>query len=195
MKTLALRIAAGIAMFGLVQLAAYLFLWQPRFEEIESAQASEEKLKQDYVAKKKQAVNLPLHQQQLGEIDASLGAVLRMLPGSIDADALKQLGSTAARAGLTVEQMRPSDEELRREFYAERQVSMRMSGRYHELGAFASDLARLQHVVTLADLTLDSPAKDGRLQIGATARFFRYLDDEEIAAERRAAAKKRGPKK
>jgi type IV pilus assembly protein PilO len=164
-------------------------------EELEQLQGEEAKLKEQYLGKKKQAINLDLHRQQLREIDTQFGALLRQLPNRSQMDALLvDINQAGLGRGLQFELFRPAPSEITRDFYAERPISVRVTGSYHDMGAFASDVGQLPRIVTLNDVTINS-AKDG-LVMDVTARTFRYLDDDEVAAQRKsAAASKKGGKK
>jgi len=167
---------------------------QSQIEELEKGQAEEVKLKEDYLGKKKQAVNLDLHRQQLREIDTQFGALLRQLPDKSQMDALLvDINQAGLGRGLQFELFKPGGE-AQREFYAELPITVKVVGTYHDMGAFASDVGQLPRIVTLSDVKLEA-SKDGVLTMDATARTFRYLADEEVAAQRKAAAKKGGPKK
>jgi type IV pilus assembly protein PilO len=164
-------------------------------EELELLQGEETRLKDQYLGKKKQAINLDLHRQQLREIDTQFGALLRQLPNRSQMDALLvDINQAGLGRGLQFELFRPAPAEITRDFYAERPISVRVTGSYHDIGAFASDVGQLPRIVTLNDVAI-SAAKDG-LVMDVTARTFRYLDDEEVAAQRKsAAAAKKGPAK
>src|SRR5918996_236958 len=157
--------------------------------ELEQGRNEEEKLKQDYLNKKRQAVNLDLHRQQLREIDTQFGALLRQLPNKSQMDALLvDINQAGLGRGLQFELFKPAAAEMRREFYAELPIDVRVTGTYHDMGAFASDVGQLSRIVTLKDVNIVS-GKDGNLTMDAVARTFRYLDDEEMAAQRPAAKK------
>jgi type IV pilus assembly protein PilO len=161
-------------------------------EELEGLQGEETKLKDQYLDKKKQAVNLDLHRQQLREIDTQFGALLRQLPNRSQMDALLvDINQAGLGRGLQFELFRPAPGEITREFYAERPIAVRVFGTYHDMGAFASDVGQLSRIVTLNDVTIVA-GKDNMLAMDVTARTFRYLDDEELAAQRKA---QKGPGK
>jgi type IV pilus assembly protein PilO len=164
---------------------------QSQIDELERGVAEETKLKEDYVDKKKQAVNLDLHRQQLREIDTQFGALLRQLPNKSQMDALLiDINQAGLGRGLQFDLFRPAGAENAREFYAELPITVRVVGTYHDMGAFASDVGQLSRIVTLNDVTIQT-GKDGVLTMDATARTFRYLDDQEVSAQRKA----RGPAK
>ena len=169
---------------------------QGQIEELEKGANEETKLKADYIDKKKQAVNLDLHRQQLREIDTQFGALLRQLPNRSQMDALLvDINQAGLGRGLQFDLFRPAPAEITREFYAERPIAVKVVGNYHDMGAFASDVGQLPRIVTLNDVTITA-GKDNQLTMDATARTFRYLDDDELAAQRKAAqAARKGAKK
>ncbi len=168
---------------------------QGQIDELEKGQQEEVKLKEQYVDKKKQAVNLDLHRQQLREIDTQFGALLRQLPNKSQMDALLvDINQAGLGRGLQFDLFRPAASESAREFYAELPIQVKVVGTYHDMGAFASDVGQLSRIVTLNDVAIQT-SKEGVLTMDATARTFRYLDDDEVAAQRKAAASKKGGKK
>jgi type IV pilus assembly protein PilO len=176
-----------------VPVAGFLMFNQGQIEKREAGHQKEEKLKQEYVGKKKQAINLDLHRQQLREIDTQFGALLKQLPNKSQMDALLvDINQAGLGRGLQFELFKPAGAEIRREFYAELPIDVRVTGTYHDMGAFASDVGQLSRIVTLKDVAISS-GKDGILTLDAIARTFRYLDDDEIAEQRKAA--KKGPGK
>jgi type IV pilus assembly protein PilO len=181
-----------VAILVVIPVAGYFFDTQDQISELEQGIAEEAKLKAAYVDKKKQAVNLDLHRQQLREIDTQFGALLRQLPNRSQMDALLvDINQAGLGRGLQFELFKPAPSELTREFYAELPITVKVVGTYHDMGAFASDVGQLSRIVTLNDVAIKT-SKDGILTMDATARTFRYLDDAEIAAQRKAqqAAKK-----
>jgi type IV pilus assembly protein PilO len=187
-----------VALVGIlvgILVGAYFLDWQGQIEEIENGKNQEVKLKDDYLNKKKQSINLDLHKQQLREIDQSFGALLKQLPNRAQMDALLvDINQAGLGRGLQFELFKPAGAESTREFYAELPIQVRVVGNYHDMGAFASDLGQLSRIVTLNDITITS-IKDGQLQMDATARTFRYLDDEEVSAQRKSAKAAKAPKK
>jgi type IV pilus assembly protein PilO len=168
---------------------------QSQIDELQAGQTQEQKLKVDYVDKKKQAVNLDLHRQQLREIDTQFGALLRQLPNKSQMDALLvDINQAGLGRGLQFELFRPATAESAREFYAELPITVKVVGTYHDMGAFASDVGQLSRIVTLNDVSIQTD-KGGVLSMDATARTFRYLDDEEVSAQRKSQAGKKGPAK
>src|SRR3954452_3823466 len=177
-----------------IPVAGFFADTQGHIDELEAGRAEEAKLKQDYLSKKRQAVNLDLHRQQLREIDTQFGALLRQLPNKSQMDALLvDINQAGLGRGLQFDLFKPAPSENQREFYAELPITVKVVGTYHDMGAFASDVGQLSRIVTLNDVAIQA-GKDGVLTMDATARTFRYLDDEEVAAQRKASAKK-GPAK
>jgi type IV pilus assembly protein PilO len=173
----------------------YFLDWQEQMDALEAGRQQEEKLKTEYVAKAQQAINLDLYRQQLREIDSSFGALLRQLPNRSQMDALLvDINQAGLGRGLQFELFRPAPAETRREFYAELPVTLRLSGTYHDMGQFASDIGQLSRIVTLNDIGLVAE-KGGSLVMDVTAKTFRYLDDEEVAAQSRAAKGAKAGKK
>jgi type IV pilus assembly protein PilO len=179
-----------------IPVAGFFFINQDQLKKIEQGRQTEGKLKEDYVNKKKQAINLDLHRQQLREIDTQFGALLKQLPDKSQMDALLvDINQAGLGRGLQFELFKPAASETRREFYAELPIQVKVTGNYHDMGAFASDVGQLSRIVTLNNVAIAAGA-DGSLSMDATARTFRYLDDAEIAAQRKAAVKgKKGPAK
>jgi len=166
---------------------------QGQLEELEQGVQQEEKLKEQYLGKKRQAVNLDLHKQQLREIDTQFGALLRQLPNRSQMDALLvDINQAGLGRGLQFELFKPAPAEITRDFYAERPIQVRVLGTYHDMGAFAADVGQLSRIVTLNEVRIQA-GKDGNLTMDATARTFRYLDDEELASQRKSAAAAKKP--
>jgi type IV pilus assembly protein PilO len=180
-----------------IPVAGFFLDTRGQIETLDRGRADEQNNKQQYLAKKKLAVNLDLHRQQLKEIDTQFGALLRQLPDKSQMDALLvDINQAGLGRGLQFELFKPAPREAAREFYAELPIQVKVLGTYHDMGAFASDVGQLSRIVTLNDVKIDT-TKDGSLAMEATARTFRYLDDSEIAAQRKAAAaaKKKGGKR
>ena len=178
-----------------IPVAGYFVDTSTQIEDLERLGGEEARLKDQYLDKKKQAINLDLHRQQLREIDTQFGALLRQLPNRSQMDALLvDINQAGLGRGLQFELFRPSPGEITREFYAERPITVKVTGSYHDMGAFASDVGQLPRIVTLNDVTITADAGKGAsvLTMDATARTFRYLDDDELAAQRKGA---KGPAK
>jgi type IV pilus assembly protein PilO len=186
------KILVLLAILAGIPLGGYFAINQGQLEELEQGQQKEVKLKEEYENKKKQAINLDLHRQQLREIDTQFGALLKQLPNKSQMDALLvDINQAGLGRGLQFELFRPAAAEIRRDFYAELPITVKVTGNYHDMGAFASDVGQLSRIVTLNDVKIDA-GKDGNLTMEVIARTFRYLDDQEVANQRKAnaAAKK-----
>jgi type IV pilus assembly protein PilO len=190
------KILVLLAIIVGIPVAGFFADTQSQLDELERGVNEETKLKTEYVDKKKQAVNLDLHRQQLREIDTQFGALLRQLPNKSQMDALLvDINQAGLGRGLQFELFKPASSESQREFYAELPITIKVIGTYHDMGAFASDVGQLSRIVTLNDVAI-ATGKEGILTMDATARTFRYLDDAEVAAQRRTqqAARKGGKK-
>jgi type IV pilus assembly protein PilO len=175
----------------LIAAAGYWFDWSEQLERIAAEAANEQQLKKTFVDKKTQALDLPAYRKQLEDIEKQFGALLKQLPGKSEIDALlTDINQAGLGRGLQFDLFKPATEETVREFYAELPISIRITGNYHDMGAFASDVGKLSRIVTLNDIAL-SAGKDNVLVMDATAKTFRYLDDEEVAAKRKAAMKEK----
>jgi type IV pilus assembly protein PilO len=183
------KVLVLLAVLVAIPVAGYLVDSSAQIEQLEGLQNTENTLKQQYLDKKKLAINLDLYRQQLREIDTQFGTLLRQLPNKSQMDALLvDINQAGLGRGLQFELFRPAQREITKEFYAERPITVKVIGNYHDMGAFASDVGQLSRIVTLNDVSI-AAGKDGMLTMDATARTFRYLDEEEIAAQRKAARK------
>jgi type IV pilus assembly protein PilO len=174
--------------------AGYWFDWQNQLDELARDRAKEQDLRTAFLDKKKQAVNLEAYRKQLAEIEESFGEMLKQLPNKSEMEALlTDINQAGLGRGLQFELFRPAPAETRSEFYAELPITIKLAGNYHDIGAFASDISQLSRIVTLNDIAL-STSKTG-LTLDAVAKTFRYLDDSEVAAQRKAARDAAAPKK
>ena len=190
----AAKVLVLLAVLVAIPVVGYLVDTNSQIEQLESLHNTENTLKQQYLDKKKLAINLDLYRQQLREIDTQFGALLRQLPNRSQMDALLvDINQAGLGRGLQFELFRPAPREIVREFYAELPITVKVVGTYHDMGAFASDVGQLSRIVTLNDVAIQA-GKEGILTMDATARTFRYLDEEELAAQRKAA-RKTAPKK
>lgn len=173
----------------LIVFASYWFDWQHQIEQIKAEEQKEEKLRATFLDKKKLAIDLPQYKKRLDDIEQQFGTLLKQLPGKSEMDALLiDINQAGLGRGLQFELFRPAPGETRRDFYAELPITIKVTGSYHDIGAFASDIGKLSRIVTLNDIAL-STAKDG-LVMDATAKTFRYLDEAELAQQRKAAKPK-----
>jgi type IV pilus assembly protein PilO len=170
--------------------AGYLLDWSSQWDELNAARAKEDSLRNAFLDKKRQAINLEAYRKQLADIEQSFGAMLKQLPNRSEMEALlSDINQAGLGRGLQFELFKPASAEIMSDFYAELPIQIKVIGNYHDIGAFASDVSQLSRIVTLNNLALLTD-KDGNLMMDATARTFRYLDDEEVAAQRKAAREK-----
>jgi len=164
--------------------AGWWFVWSDQLVELETKQREEEALKQEFLTKKKLAVNLDLYTEQLAEIDRSFGALLKQLPNKSEIEALLiEVNQAGLGRGLQFDLFRPGAEQVK-EFYAELPIAVKINGGYHDFGAFAADIAKLPRIVTLNNISI-VPGATGVLSLDATTKTFRYLDEEEVAKNKK----------
>ena len=168
--------------------------------ELEAERAKELTLREDYKKKLQKAVSLDLLKKQREQVQQYVLQMEKQLPSKAEMSALlSDINQAGLGRSLQFELFKPGQVVVR-EYYAELPISIRVTGRYHDMGAFASDVAHLSRIVTLNDVAISVPAKDkekfaGSLVLDATARTFRYLDNEEVQAQRAAAKDPKGAKK
>ena len=188
------KIAILFALFVVILVAGYFLDWRDQWDSLEVAQAEEEKLKVQYGQKKAKAINFELYVQQLTEVEQSFGALVKQLPNRSEIDALlTDINQAGLGRGLQFELFKPAAQEKMAEFYAELPIKIRITGTYHDMGAFASDVAQLPRIVTLNDVVIANDK--GVLSLDAEAKTFRYLDEEEIAKQKAIAKTKAGAAK
>lgn len=188
------KVAAMAILFIALLLAGYWFIWKDQMDALDQSRQEEQKLRLDFLDKKKQALNLDLYREQVKEIEQAFGALVRQLPNKSEMDALlTDINQAGLGRGLEFELFKPAPQETLRDFYAEMPITVRITGSYHDLARFASDVAQLPRIVTLNNLAI-SQTKDGILALDAIAMTYRYLDEEEIAKTKKAA-KDKGAKK
>ncbi len=190
------KVGALLILLGILLFLAWYLGWSPQSEQLEQQRNREQTLRQEYSSKKAQAINLDLHIQQLKEVEQQFGALLRQLPSKSEMDALlSDINQAGLGRGLQFELFKPSQERLQ-EFYAELPVDIRVTGVYHDIGAFASDVSQLSRIVTLNDLAISyrDPKDTTTLTMEAVAKTFRYLDEDEVAKQRKAKEAQKAPK-
>ena len=180
------KIVVLALVFMVIVIAGGLLDWRDQLDALDRVQAEETKLRDAYASKKAKAVNLELYVQQLREIEQSFGALLKQLPNKSEMDALlTDINQAGLGRGLQFELFKPATQERLADFYAELPISVKVTGTYHDMGAFASDVAQLPRIVTLNDVVIANDK--GTLTMDALAKTFRYLDEDELARQRRAA--------
>ncbi|TDI76815.1 MAG: pilus assembly protein PilO [Betaproteobacteria bacterium] len=183
---LVIKVGVLVILLMAIVTAGYFLDWQKQWESLDQAEAEEVKLKETYLVKKKDAVNLDVLRLQLKDIELSLGALLKQLPHKSEMDALLiDINHAGLGRGLQFELFKPAASEIISEFYAELPITLRVTGNYHDIGAFASDISQLPRIVTLNNISItpNTKTKEG-LVMNATAKTFRYLDEEETEKQK-----------
>jgi type IV pilus assembly protein PilO len=176
--------AVAVAFLALSLVGIYFFVWDGQRPELQRRQAEELQLRQEFREKHAKAVNLEVYKQQLKDIERSFGALLRQLPAKTEVPSLLvDISQTGLAAGLQEKLFQPEPEQ-KKDFYAELPIKIRLTGSYHQFGEFVSGIAALPRIVTLHDIAIKPDNKDAydQLSLELTAKTYRYLDDEEIAA-------------
>ena len=180
------RIVVAVLLLVLTVAGFWWFDWQDQVKTLAAREAEEVQLRESLLTKKRQAVNLEEHRRQLAEIDRQFGALLKQLPNRAEMDSLlSDINQAGLGRGLQFELFKPGTDVIK-EFYAEMPIDVRVTGIYHDLGEFVADLASMPRMVTLNDVGIEAD-KDGRLKLQAKAVTYRYLDEEELAQQRKAA--------
>lgn len=164
------------------------FVWlSASDEELTAEKAKEVQLRQDYDSKLAQAVNLEALKKQREQVEQYVTQLEKQLPSKAEMDALlSDINQAGLGRSLQFELFRPG-QVIIKDYYAELPIAVRVTGQYHDMGAFASDIANLSRIVTLNNISI-TPVKDGNLVMDATAKTFRYLDNEEVALQRKNTA-------
>ena len=176
--------AVGVAFLALTLLGIYFLVWNEQRPELQRRQAEEQQLRQQFRDKHAKAVNLEVYKQQLKDIERSFGALLRQLPGKTEVPSLLvDISQTGLAAGLEEKLFQPQPEQ-KKDFYAELPIKIRLTGSYHQFGEFVSGIAALPRIVTLDEINIKPDNKDAYdvLSMDLTAKTYRYLDEDEIAA-------------
>jgi type IV pilus assembly protein PilO len=188
------RFALWAFIILLCAVAGWFLLWSNQYDELEQLRGQETALKAQYKDKLQQAINLEELRRQKEQVSQYVLTLEKQLPSKAEMDALlSDINQAGIGRGLQFELFRPG-QTTPRDYYAELPITVRLTGRYHDLGAFASDIANLPRIVTLNNVTLQT-IKDGTLSLDATAKTFRYLDEEELAAQRKARQAQQQQKK
>ncbi len=192
------KAASWVAAVAAAVVAGWFLVLSASTDELEASRMKEPRLKEDYVSRLRQAVNLSELRKQKLQVQEYVTQLEKQLPGKAEMDALlSDINQAGLGRGLQFELFRPGQMQVK-DYYAELPISIRVNGRYHDIGSFAADVANLSRIVTLQNITI-APASARDLSAGlsmeATARTYRYLDATEIAEQRQAAAKAAGAKK
>ncbi|MEO5701144.1 MAG: type 4a pilus biogenesis protein PilO [Casimicrobiaceae bacterium] len=187
------KLAILFAIFLVIVGAGAFLDWKDQYDALERSGQEEATLRTQYTEKKAKAINYELYVQQLKEIEQSFGALLKQLPNRSEMDALlTDINQAGLGRGLAFELFKPAAQEKMAEFYAELPIEVKITGGFHDMGAFASDVAQLPRIVTLNDVAISNDK--GVLTLEAIAKTFRYLDEDEIAKQRKLVkeAKEKG---
>jgi type IV pilus assembly protein PilO len=186
--------AVGAWLIAAVLVLGYLFVVNGQWPELDQERKRQDDLWQEFLRKQSKAANFDAYKAQLKEMEKSFGAMLRQLPGKTEVPSLLvDISQTGLAAGLDEKLFQPAPE-VKREFYAELPIKIRLTGNYHELGNFVSGIAALPRIVTLHDIEIKPAEKDSYddLVLDVTAKTYRYLEDDESAAAAGPAKKKPG---
>ena len=180
------KLAALALLSVALVLAGWWFDWRGGMETLDAAKQKETELRSVFTTKKNQAINLEAYTKQLADIEQAFGALLKQLPNKQEMDALiTDVNQAGLGRGLQFDLFKP-DAETVSEFYAETPIRVKVTGGYHDVAAFVSDVSKLSRIVTLQDIAME-PAKDGVLNMDAIVKTYRYLDDEEVIARKQQA--------
>lgn len=190
------RMLCGLGTLAAVFALGWFLYLNGQLEELSNGEQEEQKLKEEYKLKVKQAINLEQLRKQKEQIGEYVATLERQLPSKAEMDALlSDINQAGLGRGLQFELFKPGQVVVK-DYYAELPIDIKVTGRYHDVGAFTSDIANLPRIVTLNNMNLTT-GKDGNLTLDAIAKTFRYLDKDEVAAQKAAAlkAKAKGAKK
>ncbi|ADE10352.1 type 4a pilus biogenesis protein PilO [Sideroxydans lithotrophicus] len=181
-----IKILAFVAMFVVIVAAGAVFDWQDEWANLQSSRQEEQKLRDTFLAKKREAINLDIIKKQLIDTQQSFGALLKQLPSKSEMDALlTDINQAGLGRGLQFDLFRPGPE-VATGVFTEQPITIKVTGNYDDLGKFASDISQLPRIVTLNDISVN-PTSGGVLSLDATAKTYRYLDEDELAAQKRTA--------
>lgn len=180
-----IKITAFALMFLMVVAAGGVFVLQGEWENLKAVQQQEDTLRDTFLTKKREAINLDIIKKQLIDTQQSFGALLKQLPSKSEMDALlTDINQAGLGRGLQFELFKPGPE-VATGVFTEQPITIKVTGNYDDLGKFASDISQLPRIVTLNDISI-SPT-GGVLSMDAIAKTYRYLDESELAAQKRAA--------
>ncbi|MDR0249789.1 MAG: type 4a pilus biogenesis protein PilO [Burkholderiales bacterium] len=176
-------VCAGIVAFVVVVGAFWIVFGEEMIDKLEQGEREEVRLKADYTERKVKTINHDLYIEQLDQIQREFGALVKKLPGRSEIDALLvDVNQAGIARGLQFDLFRPAQQERKSGFYAEIPINIKLTGDYHGMGGFVSDVAALPRVVTVGDIAIAH--NKGVLTMEAVAKTFRYLDEKELAEQR-----------
>jgi len=176
---------AGVFVVGIaILIAGYIFVIQGEIDELTKVQKQEQSLRQTFSNKKALAINLPAYKQQMEEMNQTFGSLLRQLPNSTEVpDLLVDITQAGLGRGLNFILFKPG-KEARKGFYAELPINLKVTGTYHELALFISDVSALPRIVTIGNISLsrDKKGRNDQLTMMAVAKTYRYIKPGEGGA-------------
>ncbi len=188
------RALCGVGVLLLVLALGWYFYWDGQLEELSMGEQEEQRLREAYKSKVQQAVNLEALRKQKEQVGEYVATLEKQLPSKAEMDALlSDINQAGLGRGLQFELFKPGQVVVK-EYYAELPIDIKITGNYHDVGAFTSDIANLPRIVTLNNLNVTT-GRSGSLTLDATAKTYRYLDPEELAAQRKAKEPAKGPAK
>jgi len=186
------RLLCAVGVFVGVLALGWFFYWDGQLTELDNGQQEEEKLKEQFKTKVQKAINLDGLRKQKEQVTEYVASLEKQLPSKAEMDALlSDINQAGLGRGLQFELFKPGQVAVK-DYYAELAIDIRVTGNYHDIGSFSSDIANLPRIVTLHNLNL-ATGKDGALTLDAVAKTFRYLDADEISAQRKAASANKNP--
>lgn len=188
------RALCGVGVILAAMLVGWYFYWGSQLETLDLGEQEEVRLRTDYQSKIQQAVNLEALRKQKEQVGEYVATLEKQLPSKAEMDALlSDINQAGLGRGLQFELFKPGQVVVK-DYYAELPINIKITGNYHDVGAFTSDIANLPRIVTLNNLSLVT-AKDGVLTLDTVAKTFRYLDSDEVAAQRQSSKAKKGGSK
>jgi type IV pilus assembly protein PilO len=187
------RLLCGLGVLVLALVLGWFLYWSGQVDELDAGEAAELTLKNDYKSKIQQSINLDGLRKQKVQVREYVATLEKQLPSKAEMDALlSDINQAGVGRGLQFELFKPGQVVVR-DYYAELPIDIKVTGNYHDVGAFTSDIANLPRIVTLNNMNLIT-GTTGALTLEAVAKTFRYLDQDEILAQRKAASDKKGGK-
>jgi type IV pilus assembly protein PilO len=190
------RALCGVGVLTAVLALGWFFYWDAQLEDLSQGERREQELREAYKSKVQQAVNLDALRKQKEQVGEYVATLEKQLPSKAEMDALlSDINQAGLGRGLQFELFKPGQVVVK-DYYAELPIDIKITGNYHDVAAFTSDIANLPRIVTLNNLSLATGKDNNMLSMEAVAKTFRYLDKEELAAQRKAEADaKKGAKK
>lgn len=183
------RLMCGVGVFAVALLAGWFLYWSGQLDELDAGTQEEVKLRKLYEEKIHQAINLDALLKQKAQVGEYVATLEKALPNKAEMDALlSDINNAGLGRGLQFELFKPG-QVLVKDYYAEQPIDIKVTGSYHDIGAFSSDIANLPRIVTLNNLSLSS--KDGTLTLDTIAKTFRYLDQKEVSDQKKAKGAKK----